>query len=139
MSNEFSAPVPVTLDGREYRFSPLTLEDIEELDNWVRYQYMSRVLASMPKNADKTDRELAMGIAQRTCVNLTWLSGQGATMIASHKGAMKIAQLALSKRHPELTEERLQTILAKDPHAVDAITRALRESAESFQKRPEGQ
>lgn len=136
MNNEFGAPVPVMLGGREYRFSPLTLEDIEELDNWVRSQYMRRVLAAIPKDADKADKELAMTIAQRTCVNLTWLSGQGAALIASHAGAIKIAQLALSKRHPELTEDTLKGIMRSDPEAIGAITQALQESAGSFTKRP---
>lgn len=136
MNNEFGAPVPVTLNGRDYRFSPLTLEDIEELDNWVRSQYMRRVLGAIPKDADRADKELAMTIAQRTCVNLTWLSGQGAVMIASHAGAVKIAQLALAKRHPELTEDALKGIMRSDPEAISSITRALQESAGSFTNRP---
>lgn len=136
MNNEFGAPVPVMLGGREYRFSPLTLEDIEELDNWVRAQYMRRVLGAVPKDADRADKELAMTIAQRTCVNLTWLSGQGAAMIASHAGAVKIAQLALAKRHPELTEDGLKGIMRSDPEAISSITQALQESAGSFTKRP---
>lgn len=136
MNNEFGAPVPVILGGREYRFSPLTLEDIEELDNWVRAQYMRRVLGAIPKDADRADKELAMTIAQRTCVNLTWLSGQGAAMIASHAGAVKIAQLALAKRHPELTEDGLKGIMRSDPEAISSITQALQESAGSFTKRP---
>lgn len=136
MNNEFGAPVPVMLGGREYRFSPLTLEDIEELDNWVRAQYMRRVLGAIPKDADRADKELAMTIAQRTCVNLTWLSGQGAAMIASHAGAVKIAQLALAKRHPELTEDGLKGIMRSDPEAISSITQALQESAGSFTKRP---
>lgn len=136
MNNEFGAPVPVTLNGKEYRFSPLSLEDIEELDNWVRAQYMNRVMKALPVDAPKADREMAIRIAQSTCVNLTWLSGQGASLIASHKGAMKIAQLAISKRHPEMTDEKFIEILKVDKEAIGKITAALKESSGSFRKGP---
>lgn len=132
---EFAAPKPVTLDGKEYRFSPITLIDIEELDNWVRKEYMTRVFKAIPEGATKEDKDHAMEIAQKTAINLTWLSGQGAVFIASHRGMLKVAQLGLCKNHPELTEDRLRDILVKDKNAIREISEALRGPTSAFQKR----
>jgi hypothetical protein len=132
---EFAAPKPVTLGGKEYRFSPLTLIDIEELDNWVRKEYMTRVYSAIPDDATDKDRDQAMRIAQDKAVNLTWLSGQGAVFIASHRGMTKIAQLSLSKTHPELTVEKLRDLLASDPNAMREISNALRSPSSAFQVR----
>jgi hypothetical protein len=132
---EFAAPRPVTLDGKEYRFAPITLIDIEELDNWVRKEYMTRVFNAIPEGVTKADRDHAMEIAQAKAVNLTWLSGQGAVFIASHRGMLKVAQLGLSKNHPELTEERLREILVKDKTAIREISDALKSPKSAFQTR----
>lgn len=134
--SEFGSPVPITLNGTEYRFSPLTFNDIEELDNWVRHEYMRRVIHVIPVDASKADKEMAMGIAQSRVVELTWLSGTGAKLIASVKGMTKIAQLSLQKRHPELTDDKMREILLTDPEAFTKMSEALRESAgpaKSFQ------
>lgn len=132
---EFAAPRPVTLDGREYRFSPLTLVDIEELDNWVRKEYMTRVLKAIPDCATAEDKAQAMRIAQDKAVNLSWLSGQGAVFIASHRGMLKVAQLALCKNHADLTDERLQQIIVADPKAMTEISEAMKGPKSAFQNR----
>ena len=136
--SEFGSPVPITLNGTEYRFSPLTFNDIEELDNWVRHEYMRRVLSAMPEDATKADKEMAFSIAQARVVDITWLSGAGAKLIASVKGMVKIAQLSLQKRNPELTSDRLREIILADPEAFSKMSEALRESTgpqKSFQTR----
>lgn len=134
--SEFGSPVPITLNGTEYRFSPLTFNDIEELDNWVRHEYMRRVLSAMPEDATKVDKEMAFSIAQARVVDITWLSGTGAKLIASVKGMVKIAQLSLQKRNPELTSDKLREIILADSEAFSKMSEALRESAgplKSFQ------
>ena len=136
--SEFGSPVPITLNCTEYRFSPLTFNDIEELDNWVRHEYMRRVLSAMPEDATKADKEMAFSIAQARVVDITWLSGAGAKLIASVKGMVKIAQLSLQKRNPELTSDRLREIILADPEAFSKMSEALRESTgpqKSFQTR----
>ena len=136
--SEFGSPVPITLNGTEYRFSPLTFNDIEELDNWVRHEYMRRVLSAMPEDATKADKEMAFSIAQARVVDITWLSGTGAKLIASVKGMVKIAQLSLQKRNPELTSDKLREIILADPEAFSKMSDALRESAgppKSFQEK----
>jgi hypothetical protein len=115
-------PVPVTLGGKEYSLRPLTYGDIEELDNWVRAQYMERVIGSLPKDTSPDDREVAWRIAQATVVELTWLSGLGAKFIATPKGFMKIASLTVQ----DLGEKELTEILMNDKSAMKRMTDALR-------------
>jgi hypothetical protein len=117
------------LNGTEYRFSPLTYNDIEELDNWVRFEYMRRVLTAIPKDAEKSDKELAMLIAQGRVVDMTWLSGTGAKLISSLPGMLKIAQLSLQKRNPELTTDKLREAILADKDAFTKLSAALQESA----------
>lgn len=121
--------MPVNLDGTEYRFSPLTYSDIEELDNWVRHEYMRRVFSAIPKDAERADKELAMKIAQDKVADMTWLSGTGAKMISSVPGMLKIAQLSLQKRNPELTSEKLKQLILRDGEAFSKLSAALKESA----------
>lgn len=137
--SEFGSAVPVTLAGKDYRFSPLTYGDIEELDNWVRGEYMTRVLKAIPKDADPADREMAMKIAQNTVSTMTWLSGKGAIIMTSVRGMVKIAALSLQKNHPELTDERLRQIILDEPDTFKTLSEALRASAgpaSTFRVRP---
>lgn len=127
--SEFGSPVPITLNGEEYRFSPLTFGDIEELDNWVRHEYMRRVKSALDISTDVEDRRLAMTIAQAKLVDLTWLSGAGAKLISSLNGMLKIAQLSLMKHNPSLTEGKLREIILADKEAFQKLSAALKESA----------
>jgi hypothetical protein len=132
---EFAAPKPVTLSGVEYRFAPLNLADIEELDNWIRKEYMKRVQSCIPDGTSPKDREEALGIGLKTAVNLTWLSGQGAQLIASVRGMAKIAQLGLIKNHPEMTYEKLLDILKADRQALEELSEAMRSPKQAFRQR----
>lgn len=118
-------PVPVTLDGKEYSLQPLTYGDIETLDNWVRAQYMERVIGSLPESTTEADREMAWRVAQARVVELTWLSGLGAKFIATPKGFIKIASLAIR----DISAEKLQEIVTNDKAAMTRVTDALRLAA----------
>lgn len=91
-------------DGTVYQMSPLTDKDIAELDAWVQSRIIEMARASLSKDATQIERDETLRIAMQTAVNVTWLSGQGAKILATVPGWTRLVWQAIKKNHPGVTE-----------------------------------
>ena len=101
-----STTVPVNIyrsketeEPEEFVYSPLSLDDIEDLDSWVRKRHID---LAKPHGAD------VVAIALQQATTMTFMSGVGAKLLATVEGMAYLCWLSLSKKHPEvsITESR---------------------------------
>jgi hypothetical protein len=128
----WASPEPVKLNGKMYQFTPLSIEDFEELDKYVRWRYLSIVRESLDDSWPTQLRDSIIAASVSHIVGMTWLTGHGARLIASLDGMTKVAHLSLSKKDPSLTFEGLKDILRSNPENIREISRALKESTKNF-------
>lgn len=130
MSDVTASPIPfsVTEDGKEveYTASPLNDADIVELDHWLQEQFIARVRGSLPEDVSDDDYDRAMRLAYKEAAHLTFMSGQGATLMASVDGISRVLWHQLKKRSPKLTHEQVRKMCTNPVTAKKA--------AEAFQK-----
>lgn len=99
---------PILIGNRTYECSALDDNARESLDNWVRERYYE-IAASMFEKITKADiREQAMAVAMKEALTLTWMSGEGARLIASVDGMARIFWESIRKNHPDVTYESLR-------------------------------
>lgn len=121
------APAPVTFHDEkgnafEYLMSPLQDRDIVELDNWVRMRYMQLVRESLRKDehATEEEKEREIKIAQREMQAMTWMSGQGARIMGTVEGMVRMVWTSARKNHPELKPEHLQSLMLSERNILEA-------------------
>lgn len=94
-------------DGTVYQMSPLSDKDIAELDAWVQSRVIQMARASLSKDAPQSERDETLRIAMQTASSITWLSGQGAQILATVPGWTRLVWQAIKRNHPDVTEEEL--------------------------------
>ena len=94
-------------DGTVYQMSPLSDKDIAELDAWVQSRVIQMARASLLKDAPQSERDETLRIAMQTASSITWLSGQGAQILATVPGWTRLVWQAIKRNHPDVTEEEL--------------------------------
>lgn len=131
-TNTTGAAVPVNLilknqDGStrivSLSFKALNDRDIDELDEWVRGEFITQVRMSHRSDPGITDeeREREMAIAIKHASLLSWVEGEGKSMMATPKGMARIIyQHAINKS--ELSMEELKTAMF-DPSNVQEVNR----------------
>lgn len=103
-----AARVSLVLDGEEYLLDRITDQDISELDEWVRGNVMRIARASLSGPDDpffEKTMDLALGKASRT----SWMTGDGAKMMATPDGLARIVWQAAHRNHPGLEWQQLRT------------------------------
>lgn len=106
-----AASAPLVLAGVEYRMSPLSDRDIAELDEWVQIRYVNLVLASLPAEAEQEERDALRVRAAREALGMTWMSGEGARLMATVDGVTRLLWQSLRREHPDIKEEDLRRLL----------------------------
>lgn len=118
MDNLSGASIPFPLNGREYRLSPLTLADLDELDLWMRSRILDMARKSLPPTATEEQVQATMRAAIDYANTLSVLSEKGAPLLATPEGLARYVHQGLKKNHPELTlDEVLRGLLT--PGAID--------------------
>lgn len=102
-----AAPHPVTLGGKQYMMSPMSDKDMDEINNWLRSTVIDMARRSIPEDATKSEREEMLGVALDRARRLSWMSGEGARLIAEPEGIMRVLHACLRKNHPNLTFQEL--------------------------------
>lgn len=90
--------------------SPLTDRDITELDLWVQVKFV-RMARAAAQGLATEEYEKEIELAQRTAALLSAFTGQGARMLSTVEGMARVTYLAIRKRNPDITEERLRSLL----------------------------
>jgi len=115
-----AASAPLRLGDTEYQMSRLTDLDISELDEWVQARFVENARASLKGETDEVVRKETLSIAMETSLGVTWLSGVGASMMATPLGMTRLVWQCIKKKHPDTT----MTELSKDMFDPENIERA---------------
>ena len=95
-------------DGTTYTMSRLSDLDIAELDTWVQQYYLCMVRASL-EDVSNEEKERVERLATLTALSLTWMSGPGASLLASVRGMTRMVWQTVKKVHPDVTEDELRS------------------------------
>ena len=127
MADVTAAAWPVYLGGQEYFLSPLSDEDNEELNNWLRASFIQMARESLPDGATREEREETLGIALREARALSWFSHDGSRVVKTIDGVARVLWQSLKKRHPDLTHARVRKLIT-DPATIDYVMSVWREA-----------
>lgn len=109
MAEITGSPYPLELGGTEYLVSPLTDGDISELDNWLQARYISRIRESLAQQYDGAENipdaeyTRAMTLAGKEALGISWMSGEGARLMASVDGISRVLWQMIKRRQPDVT------------------------------------
>lgn len=98
------------VDGTEYRMSPLSDKDIEELDSWVQSEFLATARKAA-EGASEEEYERLMRVAMQEAMGLTWMSGPGAKRMATVYGMTRLCWQSVKRNHPDVTFDELRTKL----------------------------
>lgn len=106
-------------ESQEFKFTmrPLTDEDINELDEWLRSEYIKTVRRSLRDTDDQTYmREIQL--AHDAASSLTWMSGTGARKMATIEGMARLLWQG-AKESTELTEKQVQQLMLSSRNILE--------------------
>jgi hypothetical protein len=105
------SPVPFTMpDGTGVTLFPLTERDHNEIDAWIKHQYMENVVSAC-NMLPREEREQLMKVALEEAATLTFQHGQGNKILLS--STFGVARLAyqLIKKGTSMTFEEFHHLL----------------------------
>lgn len=108
-----AVPGTFTLDGTEYRMSPLTDEIIGRLDNWFRTSII-RMGREAGRGLGVTDREAIMAAAFITARRMSWFT-EGAASARTVEGSARLIFETCCEHHPDLTVKQIEDGIRDDP------------------------
>jgi hypothetical protein len=100
------------------RLSPLDDRDLSELDLWLQARFIN-MAREAAKGLPQDQREAEVTQAQITASSLTWMSGQGAKLMATVDGMARIVWQGAKHNHPDLSYEECRAKMF-DPTNVEA-------------------
>lgn len=123
MSNIAGASTPLKFaDGLEIALAPLNDKDMVELDQWIRSFFLEITLKDLEKLPDRVqDRYIAQ--AQKQALGLTFMSGDGAKLMATVDGMTRLIWQMAKKENPKLTLPELRQRML-NPENIEAANRA---------------
>lgn len=102
---------PITLGDKTYDVSPINDVGREALDEWVRAQYVARVTPLIDKLKSEADKILAIDRAFEKAASLTWMSGEGAAMMATVDGVARLLFEGIRVNHPDVSIQEFRSEL----------------------------
>jgi len=99
------------LGDREFVLSRLTDRDLSELDEWLRARIIKMAQASLPDDASDKLFERTMGVAMSKAMRTTWMSGDGARMMATPDGMARIIWQSAHHEDPDVEYEELRRLM----------------------------
>jgi hypothetical protein len=119
-----------TVDFVDERGAPIKLlvrrftdEDFSTLDEWVRGQHVRTARASLGPTSTPEERDEILGLAMHQAASMTWMHGLGAHMIASMDGIAMLVWVATRRDHPDLSYERIRTLIFNPENIKENIRR----------------
>jgi hypothetical protein len=109
-----AAPFPINLGGVEWKMSPLTDLDHEELNQWVRSQHV-RTAIEAAKGLDRETFDRVVGVALNQAHTLEWTNEDGRAVAGTLNGMAQLIYQSVKKCHPKATpKEVLDSFLSGD-------------------------
>lgn len=132
------AAAPITFhDGTTYQMSPLSDRDIQEMDLWAQARYIQVSRAGIPDSVSKEDRDAEMRSIRREAMGITWLSGLGASLVATVDGMCRLLWQSIKANHPDVLENDLRAKFF-DPDVAAQNVDEIREMFERLNRVPGG-
>ena len=107
------ATTPITLDDVEYQLTPLSILDIESIDNWLRARIIkasAEAITDMPQEI----ADMVLQSAMRAASKVTILRPDGIQQMLNPLGIAKLFHVSLVHEHPDLELSKLVKIMS-DP------------------------
>lgn len=108
-----AAPTYVTLGDKNYRMSPLSDKDYEEINNWIRSSYLQMVRQSFTPDMLPAQRQEEIAVAQETARGLNMLSMHGKSVMSTPEGVSLLVWLGIKRNHPDVPLDEIS------PHFLD--------------------
>lgn len=116
------AASPLTLGDREFRMSQLNDRDISELDEWVQDRIVAVAERSiMRQKLTPSEVERRLAIAYSAAAGATWMSGDGARMIATVDGIARLLWQSIHHNHPDVSYEDLRRLVYEERNSIPRI------------------
>lgn len=111
-----AVPGTFTLDGVEYRMSPLTDEIVGRLDNWLRTSIirMGRIAS---RDYPQSDREAIMSAAFVTARRMSWYT-EGAASMRTVEGSAQLLFETCRQYHPDITVKQIEDGIRDNPKGL---------------------
>lgn len=97
-----AAPVSQFIDDVEYHFSPLTLEDYETLENWLRGRLIEAARDSLPPSIDRDKYQAEMKIAYEVAMAFDIYEDENFEKLFTISGFSRLLHRMVVKRHPDV-------------------------------------
>lgn len=108
-----AVPGTFTLNGTEYRMSPLTDQIIGRLDNWLRTSII-RMGRAAGRDLIASDREAIMAAAFVTARRMSWFT-EGAAAARTVEGSARLIFETCREHHPDITVKQIEDGIRDDP------------------------
>ena len=108
-----AAPISVTIDSKQYLFTPFSRRDFGMFENWVQGRYIEVYTA----NLKKAPEELQRGLLEQAYANaatLTIASPEATKLMISMDGAIQLAWISLRHEHPDITIDEVSDLMFDD-------------------------
>jgi len=119
MGNVTRAGVNIEVEGKEYEFSPLTIEDIEWLENWLKQRAIENGRASIPNGLDQAEKDSLMRVVLSEANKIN-IMGDGFDQLMSVAGMARMIWRMLQRKHSYMLLETIQRWM-QDPDIAKSI------------------
>ena len=119
MSNPQASAVPVQINGKSFRVSPLTDRNIGEVNHYLRSKAIKTARESLDKDTppDLVDATLRIAIQEASKIDWT----DDVSLIMAPDCMMYIFWLSLQREHPNYTQEDFSQDVGSDPECLARI------------------
>ena len=118
-------PVPFTLpNGTVVTIYPLTERDYNEIDAWIKHQYMTNVVSAC-NMLPREEREQLMKVALEEAAALTFQHGQGNKILLSSTFGVSRLAYQLIRQGTSMTFDEFHKVLFPDGFLTIEGTKAL--------------
>lgn len=118
-----AAPADISLAGETYRMSPLTDQDLGEIDRWLQSRVLDIARASITSAMTETERRDTMDAAMRHASSISMSTPEGVRVMNSLDGTAMLIWLGLRHNHPDLTRQQVREKLNDDRTIEAAMDR----------------
>ncbi len=126
MASITAATLDLKFGDKVLTMSPFDDKDIVELDQWLRSHVINMARQSIPDDADQEYKELLLKVAIDKATSLSWMSGEGAKLMATLEGMARLLYQGVKHNHPDETFESVRRFI-NSPDALSQVNEAFTE------------
>lgn len=113
LSKIVGAAKHITLEGKRYELSPLSLEQFAALDEWLAW-YLKERAKKRYSDAPPDLREAALRVAYTQAETISFVTPEGNAILETPEGTGEVLFRSLSVKHPELTRVQVFELVTAD-------------------------